>query len=87
MFKHSLLETKHPTTCQRCGGQIIRSWGEIACLQCGALHTQEGELLTHYAQELGLQLVKRGQRRSFGSYRRRSVRSYRKKQAVAPHRT
>ncbi len=73
MFKYSLLETRQPTRCQRCGGQLIRSWGELDCLQCGALHTEEGKLLTYYAQELGLQLVKRRRRRSFGSYKKKQL--------------
>jgi len=73
MLKYLLLETRQPTRCQRCGGQVIRSWGEIACLQCGALHTQEGRLLSDCAQELGPQLVKRRRRRSFGSYKKKRL--------------
>ncbi|MFC1977876.1 hypothetical protein ACFLWS_06415 [Chloroflexota bacterium] len=73
MFEHSLLETRQNTRCQRCGGQVIRSWGEITCLQCGALHTEGGKLLTYDAQELGLELVKRRRRRSFGSYKKKQL--------------
>ena len=73
MLKHSFLETRQPTRCQRCGGQVIRSWGEITCLQCSALHTREGRLLSDCAQELGLQLVKRRRRRSFGSYKKKRL--------------
>ncbi len=71
MFKNSPLEVRQPTRCQRCGGQLIRSWGEFDCLQCGALHTEEGKLLTYYAQELGLDLPRRRRRRSFGSYKKK----------------
>ena len=52
MLKHSLLETKQAPRCQRCGGQLIRSYDEIGCLQCGAPHTEEGKLATYSAQEL-----------------------------------
>ncbi|MBI2329180.1 MAG: hypothetical protein HYU85_06055 [Chloroflexi bacterium] len=73
MLEHSFLETGQPARCQRCGGQLIRSWGEIDCLQCGAIHTAEGKLLTYYAQESGLNLVRRRQRRSFGSYKKKQL--------------
>jgi len=73
MFKYSLLATGQIPKCQRCGGQLIRSWGEIDCLQCGALHTEGGKLITYYAQELGLQLVRRRRRRSFGGYKKKQL--------------
>lgn len=38
------LETRQRHICQRCGGQLIHSHGEINCLQCGAPHTAEGKL-------------------------------------------
>ncbi len=73
MSKNSLLATEKLLKCQRCGGQLIRSWGEIDCLQCGALHTEEGKLLTHCAEELGLHLPRRRRRRSFGSYKKKQL--------------
>ncbi len=74
MLNHSLLEIRHSTRCQRCGGQVIRSWGDIGCLQCGALHTEEGKLITYYAEEVGLNLVKRRRRRrSFGGYKKKQL--------------
>ncbi len=73
MFKNSLLETRQPLGCQRCGGQLIRSGDEIGCLQCGASHTEEGKLTTYAAQELGLHLLRRRRRRSFGGYKKRQL--------------
>ncbi len=32
--------------CQRCGGQLIHSYGEIGCLQCGAVYATDGRLET-----------------------------------------
>ena len=53
MFSSPLLETKWPRTCQRCGGQLIRSYDDINCLQCGAPHTQEGKLMpVYFTQEV-----------------------------------
>ena len=37
-------EIKRRYICQRCGGQLIRSYDDISCLQCGATPTEEGEL-------------------------------------------
>jgi len=68
MVKHSLLETKQLLRCQRCGGQLIRFYDEISCLQCGALYTEEGKLATYSARKLGLHLPRRRRRRTFGSY-------------------
>ena len=45
------LETKQRTRCKRCGGQVIRSYGDNSCLQCGALHTEEGELVPTYSAQ------------------------------------
>ncbi len=73
MLRHSLLTTGQLLKCQRCGGQLIRSWDELDCLQCGALHTEDGKLLTYYAQELKLHLVRRRRRRSFGSYKKKQL--------------
>ena len=33
------------TTCQRCGGDVLLNYDEINCLQCGAEHDENGELL------------------------------------------
>ena len=45
-------------TCQRCGGQVLRSHDEVICLQCGAPHTAEGELvMTLTAEEYEAQLA------------------------------
>ena len=44
--------------CQRCGGQVLRSHDEIICLQCGAPHTAEGQLvMTLTAEEYEAQLA------------------------------
>lgn len=48
--------TKQPPICQRCGGQVLRFVDGISCLQCGALHTEEGRLATYPARELRLRL-------------------------------
>ena len=46
------LATKQCHICQKCGGQLINSYGDINCLQCGAPHTEEGKLvLTFSIQE------------------------------------
>jgi len=42
-------ETKQRYMCQRCGGQLIRSYDEINCLQCGAPHTAEGKLVLAFS--------------------------------------
>jgi ribosomal protein L37E len=31
--------------CQRCGGQVLLLSDDIGCLQCGAPHTKEGEIV------------------------------------------
>jgi len=46
MVTESLSKTKQRYTCQRCGGQLIRSHDSIGCLQCGAPHTEEGKLVS-----------------------------------------
>ena len=69
MLKHSLLETKQAPRCQRCGGQLIRCYDEIGCLQCGAPHTEEGKLATYPAQELsGYLPTGRRRRNALGGY-------------------
>lgn len=55
MLKYSFSETRKLVGCQRCGGQLIRSYDDIGCLQCGAEHTENGELTTYTAQELMVQ--------------------------------
>ncbi len=32
--------------CQRCGGQLIHSYGDIGCLQCGAVYATDSRLET-----------------------------------------
>lgn len=34
--------------CKKCGGNIIDNHGEPICLQCGAEHNQDGELMPNY---------------------------------------
>ena len=46
MVKQMLSETKQRHICQRCGGQVMRFYDDVSCLQCGATHTEEGELLS-----------------------------------------
>ena len=43
------LETKQCHICQRCGGQLIHSYDDINCLQCGAPHTEEGKLVLTFS--------------------------------------
>ncbi len=50
MVSHSYSKVEQRPMCQRCGGQLIRSQNDISCLQCGALHTEEGKL-AYSAQE------------------------------------
>ncbi len=40
------LKDRRVLKCQRCGGQLVRSDGDIGCLQCGAIHTADGRLET-----------------------------------------
>ena len=40
------LKDRRVLKCQRCGGQLVRSDGDIGCLQCGAIHTTDGRLET-----------------------------------------
>ena len=40
---------KQSHVCQRCGGQLIRSYDEVNCLQCGAPHTVEGKLVLAFS--------------------------------------
>jgi len=50
--------TRKIYVCQRCGGQVLRSHDEIICLQCGAPHTAEGQLvMTLTAEEYEAQLA------------------------------
>ena len=46
MSIHSALKDRRVLKCQRCGGQLVRSDGDIGCLQCGAIHTADGTLET-----------------------------------------
>ena len=43
---HSALTDRRVLKCQRCGGQLVRSDGDIGCLQCGAIHATDGRLET-----------------------------------------
>ena len=46
MSIHSAIKDGRVLECQRCGGQLVRSDGDIGCLQCGAIHTADGRLET-----------------------------------------
>ena len=52
MVTHSLIETRRLLKCQRCGGQVLCSYDERTCLQCGARHTEDGKLTIHPYQEM-----------------------------------
>ena len=53
MVRYWFLETKQRHVYRRYGGQVIHFCDDISCLQCGASHTEEGELVsTHSVQEL-----------------------------------
>ena len=47
MVTHPIIKGKRHYRCQKCGGQLIRTLGDIGCLQCGARHTEEGRLVTN----------------------------------------
>ncbi len=68
MLKYSFLEAELFPRCQRCGGQVIRSYDELDCLQCSAPHTEEGKLARYPAQELGFSLLRRGRRGRRSAY-------------------
>ncbi|MFC1977868.1 hypothetical protein ACFLWS_06375 [Chloroflexota bacterium] len=38
-------ETRQVPRCQRCGGQVLRFYDGISCLQCGASYTEEDKLV------------------------------------------
>lgn len=59
-----LVATKQHHICQRCGGQLIRSYDDISCLQCGAPHTSEGELVLTYATQDSEALLARQEMKS-----------------------
>ncbi len=40
-----VIKSSATSKCQRCGGQLLRSYDEVTCFQCGAPHTQEGNLV------------------------------------------
>lgn len=40
------LKSRRIMKCQKCGGQLIHSYGDVGCLQCGAIHTIDGRLET-----------------------------------------
>lgn len=45
MIDNAVIEISQYFKCQRCGGQVLRSYEDMTCLQCGASHTQEGTLV------------------------------------------
>lgn len=45
MVDNAVLELSQYFKCQRCGGQVLRSYDDLTCLQCGASHTREGILV------------------------------------------
>jgi len=58
MVTQPTIKGKRRYRCQRCGGQLINTIGDIGCLQCGARHTEDGQLLTNRsAQEARASLV------------------------------
>ncbi len=40
------LKNRRRMRCQKCGGQLLRYYDDIGCLQCGAVHTADGNLET-----------------------------------------
>lgn len=54
MVNRLYLDAKKPLICCRCGGQVIHSYEDINCLQCGAPHTIEGKLARYSAQQFDL---------------------------------
>jgi hypothetical protein len=40
-----VLERRGLKTCKKCGGKLARDYEDIACINCGALHDEEGNLL------------------------------------------
>ncbi|MFA5309351.1 MAG: hypothetical protein WC370_07720 [Dehalococcoidales bacterium] len=41
----SILERSRVKTCKKCGGKLARDYEDIACINCGALHDEAGNLL------------------------------------------
>ena len=74
MVNHLLLETKQSHLCQRCGGQVLHSYDDISCLQCGAPHTREGKLVSTYSiQEFEALLARQEIRRPKAGTAQRSL--------------
>lgn len=40
------LKNRRRMRCQKCGGQLLRYYDDIGCLQCGAIHIADGRLET-----------------------------------------
>ncbi len=46
MLKNPCVKCKNPPICKRCGGQVLRFYDDITCIQCGALYTEDYKLVT-----------------------------------------
>ncbi len=46
MSIEKILKSRRAMKCQKCGGQLVHSYGDVGCLQCGAIHTMDGGLET-----------------------------------------
>ncbi len=47
--------------CKRCKhGNVLQNYGELECLQCGAEHDEQGNLIPHPKGYIDLRKVSRG---------------------------
>ena len=52
MAKYLSLVSRRLPVCQRCGGQVIRYFDDLNCLQCGAPHTGKYQLAAWPMEEV-----------------------------------
>jgi len=48
----TVLGQRELKTCKKCGGKLARDYEDIACINCGALHDEAGNLLKNRILDL-----------------------------------
>ncbi len=52
MVNYKYVGVKQLPVCEKCGGQVLRCYDDINCLQCGAPHTEEYKLAIGPVEEV-----------------------------------
>ena len=47
-----IIERRELKTCKKCGGKLARDYEDIACINCGTLHDEAGNLLKNRILDL-----------------------------------